>query len=189
MKILIETSARHVHLSQEDLDILFGKDYKLTNKKELSQPGEFASNERVCVKGPKGEICGILILGPVRRHTQVEVSLTDARKLGVVAPIRESGNTKGTPGCLIVGPQGEVNLEKGVIVAKRHIHLDNETADEIGLKDRQIVSVKVDSKERSLIFGDVVIRVDENFAPAMHLDTDESNAAGLSGAAEGEILL
>lgn len=187
MKILVETSARHIHISQEDLDVLFGKDYELTHKKELSQPGQFASNERVTIKGPKSEISGVLVLGPVRNSTQVELSLTDARKLGIGAPIRESGNLKGTPGCLIVGPCGEIELENGVIAAKRHIHLDNKTSKNFGLENGQIVNVKVCSNERSVIFGDVVIRVDENFAPAMHIDTDESNAAGLCGNAEGEV--
>lgn len=189
MKILIETSARHVHLSQNDLETLFGKDYNLTHKKELSQPGQFVSNERVTIKGPKCEICGVSILGPVRMNTQVEVSLTDARKLGINATVRESGDINGTPGCLIVGPCGEVKLDKGVIAAKRHIHLDNKTAEKYGLKNGQTVSVKINSNERSLIFGDVILRVDENFASAMHIDTDESNAAGFKGSAEGEILI
>lgn len=189
MKILVEMSARHVHLSQKNLEVLFGTGYSLTHKKELSQPGQFASNEKVTIKGPKGEICGISVIGPIRKNTQVELSLTEARKLGIIAPIRESGDINGTPGCLIVGPCGEVKLDKGVIAAKRHIHLDNKTAEKYGFENKQVVSVKINSNERSLIFGDVILRVDENFSSAMHIDTDESNAAGISGAVEGEILI
>ncbi|MDQ5983451.1 MAG: Phosphate propanoyltransferase [Eubacteriales bacterium SKADARSKE-1] len=189
MKILIEMSARHVHLSQKDLEILFGSGYSLTHKKDLSQPGQFASNEKVTIKGPKGEICGISVIGPIRKSTQVELSLTEARKLGITAPIRESGDINETPGCLLVGPFGEVELDKGVIAAKRHIHLDDKTAEKYGIKNKQVVSVKINSSERSLIFGNVIIRVSKNFVPAMHIDTDESNSAGLSGKAEGEIIV
>ena len=189
MKILVETSARHVHLSEQDLQTLFGEGAKLTNKKNLSQPGQFACFERVDVVGPKGEMKGVSILGPTRPTTQVELSLTDARKIGVVAEIRESGNLENTSGCKLIGPNGEVELSCGVIAAKRHIHLTPEAAEEISVKDQQIVSVKVESEERSLIFGDVVIRVSSKFAPAMHIDTDESNAAGLGGIVYGEILV
>jgi len=187
-KVLLETSARHVHVSAEDMAILFGPDAQLTKKKDLSQPGQFACHERVTVVGPKGELAGVSILGPTRPFTQVELSLTDARKIGIAAPVRESGVVDGTPGCKIVGPQGEIALEEGVIAAKRHIHLTPADAEIFGLTDRQIVSVKADFAERSLVFGDVVVRVHENFAAAMHIDTDESNAAGVSGVAYGEIL-
>ena len=186
-KVIVETSARHVHLSAEHLEILFGKGAELTVKKMLSQPGQFASNERVNLVGPKKAINNVLILGPVRKETQVEISLTDARTLGVNAEIRESGDIDGTAGIKLVGPAGEVELTKGVIAAKRHVHLDTATAEEMGLKDKQIVSVKVEG-ERGLTFGEVVVRVNPNFAPAVHLDTDEANAAALSGEVFGEII-
>lgn len=187
-KILLETSARHVHLSQADLETLFGADYKLTPKKYLSQPGQYASEERVNIAGPKGEIKNVIILGPVRKSTQAEVSLTDARALGVTAPIRESGDTGGSAPCTITGPKGSVELSEGVIAAKRHIHLSDSEAVLFGLSDRQNVQVRTDCGGRSLIFGDVVVRVNPEFSAAMHIDTDEANAAGLSGAVYGEII-
>lgn len=187
-KVLVETSARHVHVSEKDLAILFGEGYQLTPKKDLSQPGQFACEERVTVVGPKKELKGVSILGPTRPATQVEISLTDARSIGIAAAIRESGDIAGTAGCKLVGPAGEVEIAEGVIAAKRHIHLTPEAAAEFGVEDKQIVSVKLDSAERSTVFGDVVCRVSEKFAPAMHIDTDESNAAGLSGRVEGEII-
>ena len=188
MKVMVETSARHVHVTRETLDILFGEGYELTVKKELSQPGQFASNERVDIRGPKGEMKNVSILGPVRKADQVELSLTDARKIGIAAPVRESGDIENTPGCTISGPAGEVTVTKGVIAAKRHIHLNPETAVEAGVKDKQIVKVAVGGEGRKLIFDDVVIRVSDRFLPAMHVDTDESNAAALSGYVEGEII-
>ena len=187
-KVIVETSARHIHVSAADLAVLFGADHKLTNKKDLSQPGQFACEEKVTVRGPKGEL-KMSILGPERPSTQVEVSFTDARTLGVVAPIRESGDTAGSAPCTVVGPCGEVELTEGVIVARRHIHLTPEAAAEFGVEDKQIVSVKVDTDGRSLIFGDVVVRVSPKFAPAMHIDTDEANAAAMKGTVEGEIIL
>ncbi len=188
MKVMVETSAHHAHISKATLEILFGKGATLTNKKDLSQPGQFACAEKITVVGPRGEM-KMSILGPERNADQVEVSLTDARKLGLTVPVRESGDIAGTPGCKLVGPEGEVEIDCGVIVAKRHIHLDTKTAEEFGLADKQIVSVKVgDDTGRATIFGDVVIRVNENFAPAMHIDTDESNAAGLCGTVDGEII-
>lgn len=185
-KILVETSARHVHLSRENLDILFGKGFELTFKKDLSQPGQFATNERVTVVGPKREIANISILGPVRKQTQVELSATDARSVGIPIVVRESGDLAGTPGCKIVGPCGEVEISEGVIVAKRHIHLTPDSAAEFGVEDKQIVSVEIKGTGRSTVFGDVVIRVSEKFAPAMHIDTDESNACLSNG--EGYII-
>ena len=187
--ILVETSARHVHVTEEQIEILFGKGAKLTNKKDLSQPGQFACNERVEVVGPKKSIANISILGPARAAAQVEVSATDARTLGIDAPIRESGDIEGTPGCKLIGPCGEVELDKGVIVAKRHAHLDPATAEKFGVADKQIISIKVDSgKGRALVFGDVVCRVSPKFAPAVHIDTDESNAACAFGTVYGEII-
>ena len=186
-KILVETSARHVHLSQEDLETLFGKGATLTNKKDLSQPGQFACVERVNLVGPKKELANVSILGPVRPKTQVEVSYTDARTLGVAAPLRESGDVAGTPGLKLVGPAGEVELTEGVMVAKRHIHMTPEDAERLGVENGEIVSVKIES-ERTAILGDVVIRVSPKFALAMHIDTDESNAASAFGACYGEIV-
>ncbi len=188
MKIMVETSARHIHVTAETFATLFGEGATLTNKKDLSQPGQFACAEKVTVVGPKGEIT-MSILGPFRNADQVEVALTDARKLGLNAPIRESGDVANTPGCKLVGPCGEVEIDCGVIAAKRHIHLTPDAAAEFGVQDKQIVSVSVGAEGRKLTFGDVVCRVHENFAPAMHIDTDESNAAGIAGTVDGEIVL
>ena len=187
MGILVETSARHVHLTQKTLEILFGEGAKLNNRRDLSQPGQFVSFERDII-GPKGEIKNVSILGPVRSADQVEISLSDARKLGISALVRESGDIAGTPGCKLVGPAGELEISCGVIAAQRHIHLTAKDAEEFGVKDKQIVNVKVKTENRSLIFGDVVCRVRDDFAPAMHIDTDESNAAGISGEIYGEII-
>lgn len=187
-RILVETSARHVHLSEADMETLLGKGQTLTVKKMLSQPGQFASNERITLVGPKNSIANVLILGPTRPATQVEISLTDARTLGVSALVRESGDIAGTAGIKLVGPAGEVEIPVGVIAAKRHIHLDPATAEELEVTDKQIVSVKVETEGRSLIFGDVVVRVNANFAPAIHIDTDEANAACCSGEVYAEII-
>lgn len=188
LEILVETSARHIHISKGDMAILFGDGVSLTCKKELSQPGQFVSFERVDVLTPKGELKGVSILGPIRPYTQVEISLSDARKIGVTAAIRDSGNIQGTCGCKLVGPKGEIDIPCGVIAAKRHIHLDPETAKEYNLTNKEIVSVQIKTINRSLIFGDVVIRVNKKFAPAMHIDTDESNAAGIDSQTYGEII-
>lgn len=187
MKVMVETSARHIHVTKEVFEKLYGEGATLTNKKDLSQPGQFACAEKVTVVGPKGEMA-MSILGPFRKETQVEVALTDARKLGINALVRESGDVSGTQGCKLIGPKGECEIECGVIAAKRHIHLTPKEADEFNLQDKQIVSVKIDTDGRSLIFGDVVVRVNENYAPAMHIDTDESNAAGIKGNVDGEII-
>lgn len=186
-KIIVETSARHVHVTEDDLKILLGEGKALTVRNMLSQPGQFASFERVNLVGPKSSINNVLILGPTRKRTQVEISLTDARKLGVNALIRESGDLDGTCGIKIVGPAGEIDITEGVIAAKRHLHLDCKTAEEMGLKDKDIVSVKLEG-ERGLTFDEVVVRVSDKFAPAVHLDTDEANAAALSGEVYGEII-
>lgn len=187
-KILVEISARHVHVSEEHLAILFGEGYKLTPKKDLSQPGQFACEERVDLVGERGTLKSVTILGPTRPFSQVEITSTEARTLGVKALIRESGLIDGTFGCTLVGPQGSVVLDKGVIVAKRHIHVTPSEAAVYGVSDKEIIMVKVTSDDRSLIYGDVVVRVSEKFAAAMHIDTDEANAAGLSGAVIGEII-
>ena len=189
MNVLVETSARHMHVSQEHLEILFGKGYELTKKKDLSQPGQYACEERVDVVGPKKTLPGVSILGPVRPDTQVELSLTDARSIGVSAPNRESGDIAGTGACKLVGPCGEVEISEGVIAAKRHIHMTTADAAEMGLVDKQIVSVKIPSAAgRETIFGDVVVRVSDSYALAMHIDTDESNAAGVAPGTQGEII-
>lgn len=176
MDILVETSARHVHVTREHLAILFGENASLTKKKDLSQPGQYACEERVTIVGPKKELANVSILGPERSATQVELSATDARSIGLPIVIRESGKIEGTPGCKIIGPCGEVEISEGVIVAKRHIHMTPETAKANGIENNDIVSVKIDTPERSAILGDVVVRVSDKFADAMHIDTDESNA-------------
>ena len=188
MNFIVETSARHVHLSQEHLEALFGKDYVLTRKKDLSQPGQYACEERVTVVGPKKELKGVSILGPVRKATQVELSLTDARSIGVTAPVRESGDTAGSAPCRIIGPQGEIEITEGVIAAKRHIHATPEDAKALGVENGEVVQVKIDTDGRSLVFGDVVVRVSDSYALAMHIDTDESNAAGCGREVFGEIV-
>ena len=187
-QVLVETSARHIHLSREAVDVLFGAGYELTVKKELSQPGQYACAEKLEVVGPKGKLKAS-ILGPTRNASQVELSLTDARTIGVVAPIRESGDIAGSGACKLVNPENgaELDLAEGVIAAKRHIHLTPEAAEEMGVKDKQIVSVKIES-ERTAILGDVVVRVSDKFAPAMHIDTDEANASCAFGAVTGIIV-
>ena len=199
-KILVETSARHVHVTQETLEVLFGAGHQLTAKKMLSQPGQFASTDKIEVLGyndprkdPEGKLprpsMKFSILGPVRDHNQVEVSLTEARKLGVNAPVRESGDIAGSGACTLVGPAGQVDLKEGVICAKRHIHMTPEDAERFGVSNGQIVGVKVDSgKGRAVIFEDTVVRVSPKYALAMHIDTDESNACCGSGRLYGEIV-
>ena len=188
MKVLVETSARHVHLSKETVEVLFGEGYELTKKKDLSQPGQYACEERVTIVGPKKELAGVSILGPVRKADQVELSATDARSIGLPIAIKESGDLADTPGCKIVGPKGEVEVKEGVIVAKRHIHMTTKDAEECGVENGQIVGVKVENEYRSLVFGDVVVRVRDDFALAMHIDTDESNAACVAPGTMGEII-
>ena len=186
-KVLVETSARHIHLTEEHIEALFGKGATLTKKKDLSQPGQYACEEKVEVVGPKGSL-KMSVLGPARNADQVEISLTDARSLGITAPVRESGDVKDSGACKLVGPCGEDELTEGVIVAKRHIHLTPEAANEFGVADKEIVGLKIENDTRSIIFGDVVVRVSEKFAPAAHLDTDEANAGALSGEVYGEIV-
>lgn len=187
-QFIVETSARHVHVTQQDLETLFGAGYELHAKKNLSQPGQYACEERVDVVGPKKTLAGVSILGPVRNATQVEISLTDARSIGVAAPIRESGDIAGSGACKLVGPAGEVEIAEGVIAAKRHIHMTPADAAECEVADKDVVSVKIDTEGRSLVFGDVVVRVSEKFALAMHIDTDESNAAACGRNVMGEIV-
>ncbi|HIU35165.1 MAG TPA: phosphate propanoyltransferase [Candidatus Fimenecus excrementigallinarum] len=186
--VLVETSARHVHVTKETLETLFGAGYTLTKKKDLSQPGQFSCEERVQVVGPKGSFPAVSILGPERSADQVELSASDARKIGVAAPVRESGDVAGSGACKLVGPKGEVELAEGVIIAKRHIHMTPADAEKYGMRDKQVVSVKIESAERTLIFGDTVVRVSPNYALAMHIDTDEANAVLAPAGVLGVIL-
>ena len=183
----VEASGRHVHLSRKELDALFGTGYELTKAKDLSQPGQYASKERLTVVGPKGAFHNVVILGPVRKESQVEVSLTDCLQLGVKAPIRESGDIEGTPGIVLVNGDKSVSLDKGLIVAKRHVHMTPEDAEKLGVKKHDIVKVKVEGA-RPLIFDDVVIRVSPKFATYMHIDYDEANACGFSKGIRGRII-
>ena len=185
---IVETSARHIHLTHEAVSVLYGEGAVLTPKKMLSQPGQFASaNEKLTIVGPKGSLSAS-VLGPERPQNQVELSFTDARALGITPPVRESGDIAGTPGVKLVGPAGEIEISEGCIVAKRHIHMTPEDAANYGVKDKQVVSVKIDSPERSLVFGDVVVRVSPKFKLAMHIDTDESNAVMAGRDATGVIV-
>lgn len=188
MKVQVGISNKHVHLSQKDLEILFGEGATLTLKKELVQPGQFASEELVDIVGPKKTLAKVRVLGPVRPDTQVELALTDARAIGLKVPVRESGDVKGTPGCKLVGPCGEVELECGCIAALRHVHLSTEQAASIGVVDKQMISIKLEG-ERGLVFDNVLARVKDNFTAEVHLDTDEANAAGLGPDAECELIV
>ncbi|MDD7512229.1 MAG: phosphate propanoyltransferase [Peptostreptococcaceae bacterium] len=186
-QVKIGLSNKHVHLSQEDLERLFGKGYELTPKKALVQPGQFAAEETVDVIGPKKTLSKIRVLGPVRKETQVELSMTDARTIGIKAEIRESGKLDGTPGCKLVGPCGEIELEKGVMVAWRHIHLSPAQAEEAGVKDGEIVKIKIEG-ERALVFENVLVRSGDAHERECHLDTDEGNAAACGPDAVCEII-
>ena len=185
-KFLVETSARHIHVTEATFKTLFGEDATLTVKKELSQPGQYACAERVTLTGPKGSMA-VTILGPFRPADQVELSLTDARVLGINVPVRESGDVTGSVGLTLTGPCGSVEISEGAIAAKRHIHMTPADAEALGVQDKDIVKVKLDTA-RPLIFDDVVVRVSPKFALAMHIDTDESNAACAFGAVYGEIV-
>lgn len=186
-KFLVETSARHIHVTDATLKALFGEDAVLHNKKDLSQPGQFACEEKVTLVGPKGEL-KVSILGPTRPADQVELSFTDARTLGLKGvPVRESGDVAGTPGLRLVGPSGEVEMAQGTIVAKRHIHMTPADAEAFGVADKEIVKVALDTA-RPLVFDDVVVRVSPKFALAMHIDTDECNAAAAFGEVYGKIV-
>lgn len=187
-KFIVETSARHVHLTAEAFAILFGEGKELTVKKMLSQPEQFASEERVTIVGPKKSLPNVSILGPFRKANQVELSATDARSIGIAAPIRESGDVAGSGACKIVGPAGEIEISEGVIVAKRHIHLTTADAAEMGIQDKDVVWVKLDTDGRKAILGDVVCRVSDSYALAMHIDTDESNAVSAPRELYGEIV-
>ena len=186
-KVTVGISARHVHVTQEHLDILYGAGYELTNKKDLAQPGQFASNETIDVVTEKSAFKNVRILGPIRSKSQVEVSMSDAMKLGLKnIPVRDSGDLAGTPGAKLVGPKGEVELKEGVIVASRHIHMTPAEAATFGVKDKDTVKVRCGG-ERGLVFENVLIRVHEQYALEMHVDTDEGNAVDLEHAAKIEL--
>ncbi|MBP7319973.1 MAG: phosphate propanoyltransferase [Lachnospiraceae bacterium] len=181
-EIPVEVSARHVHLSQEQVEILFGEGHQLTPDKMLSQPGQYLSKERVTIVGPKKKMERVGVLGPARKHGQVELSLTDCFAIGIkTAVVRESGDISGTPGVVLESETASVTLEEGVIVAKRHIHMTPDEAKEFGVSDKQVVQVEINQNGRATIYGDVVVRVHETYALAMHIDTDEANAALVSG--------
>ena len=184
--IELEASGRHVHLTKSQAETLFG--HSLQEKRPLSQPGQFLARERVTVIGPKGRFTEVAVLGPERKEGQVELSLTDCRQLGIQAPIRLSGDIENTPGILLEGPEGMVELSQGVIAAKRHIHLTPEAAQRFHVEDRQVVRLKTYT-ERPCIFEDVVVRVSKDFAPYVHLDYDEANACGFHPGDLGRILL
>lgn len=171
-------SARHVHLSREAIDVLFGRGYELTVLKSLSQPGQYAANETVGITGPKGTFKKVRVLGPARPQSQIEISQSDTRTLGITPPVRESGDLGGTPGVTLTGPAGEIVLENGLIIAKRHIHMSTSDAAWFGVKDKELVMVKADG-EKGGIFTDVVVRVNDSYSLDMHIDTDEANAFGI----------
>lgn len=179
MKLPIALSNRHLHLSREHIDVLFGKGHELTKSKDLSQPGQFACEEKVDVVGPKGTLKGLRVLGPERKQTQIEVSLADARALGVVSPVRDSGDLKGSPGATLIGPAGEVVLEEGIIVASRHIHMSMEDAERFGVKDMELVDVQT-TGPRAVCYNNVLIRANPNYALEMHVDLEEGNGAGVA---------
>lgn len=185
--VQIEVSARHVHLDKECVAVLFGEGHTLTHKRELSQPGQYLEEERVDVIGPKGAFKNVAVLGPERKHVQVEVSFSDAFALGINPPIRQSGDTKGSASVKLVGPKGEITIDEGAIVALRHVHMTPEDADRLGLVDNQVVSVEA-LTDRKLVFEDTVIRVSPNFRTRMHVDVDEAGAAHIAGFALGKII-
>ncbi|MFH1575790.1 MAG: phosphate propanoyltransferase [Candidatus Nealsonbacteria bacterium] len=188
VKIPVEVSARHIHLCKKDLDILFGKGYCLTQKKALTQPGEFATQETLTARFKDKEISQIRVISPLRPQTQLEISTTDAYHLGIPVIIRLSGDLKGTSGILLVGPKGEVAIQEGVIIAKRHLHVSKKEAEKLGIANKKEVSVKVEGT-RSLTFHNIKVRIGENYKLSAHLDTDEGNAAGINSKTFGELII
>lgn len=176
-EVKIGLSNKHLHLCDADIEALFGAGHKLTPTKDLVQPGQFACEEKVDIVGPKGTLKGIRVLGPARPETQIELAMTDARTIGIKAPVRESGKLAGTPGCKLIGPCGEVELDHGVMVAQRHVHLSPDQAKDAGVKDKEVVSIKL-TGERGLVFDNVLVRAGDAHEREVHLDTDEGNAAG-----------
>ncbi len=187
-KVPVEISARHIHLTQENVEKLFGKGYKISPLKELSQPGQYASKEVVDIVGPKGEIKNVRVIGPCRLFSQVEVSITDGRKLGDIPPVRVSGDIIGTPGILVKGPKGEIKLDKGLICAMRHIHISPDEAKQFGLEAKQRVSVEI-TGSRALIFKDVIVRIHPKFSLSFQMDTDEGNAADVGLGDYGKLII
>ena len=187
-KYLIEVSARHVHLTREAMDVLFGEGEELEARAQLTQKGVFAAKQRVDVIGPKGTLKKMSILAPLRKYVQIEVSKTDARALGVEPPVRESGNVAGSPGCTLVGPKGTLEISQGVIVAKRHMHMNTATAEAMNIKDGDTIVIEVNDGERALLFKDVVVRISPYVTDFVHIDTDEGNAAGIVGHTYGSIV-
>jgi acetate kinase len=183
---LVEISAHHIHLTQEHVEALFGKGHQLTKHADLSQPGQYACKEQLTIVGPKGRIERVRILGPARKYTQVEIAMTEQFKLGIVPPIRESGDIADTPGCVLESPTGNVTIDRGVICALRHVHMSPEDALRYGVRDKSFVRVRI-AGDRELVFGDVLVRVDPSFKLAMHIDTDEGNAANVKTGAKGYI--
>lgn len=179
-EVPVSISARHLHLQQEHVELLFGVGYELSRFKEISQPGQFACNEKVTLKGPKGTIENVRILGPLRKQSQIEISRTDARKLGISPPVRNSGNLAGSEAITLIGPKGSILLEEGCIIADRHIHMTPQDARDFGVRDKQKVSVLVEG-EKAGVMGQVTIRVNERYALDMHIDTDDANAFDLKG--------
>jgi len=188
LTIPVAVSGRHLHVDEATLAALFGAGHALRVAKPLSQPGQFAAEERVTLVGPRGTIEGVRILGPCRPHNQIEISTTDEFTLGLDAPVRASGHVENSPGITLVGPAGSLTLERGVICAWRHVHMHPDDAERFGVSDKQVVDVAIDSAGRDLVFGDVLIRVKESYRLEMHIDTDEANAAGVVGAAEGTLV-
>ena len=186
--ILVEASGKHVHLSQEHVELLFGKGYQLKQVRELSQPGQYLCEEKVMVIGPKGILNKVSVLGPARKETQVEVSLNDAVSIGIKAPVRMSGDVKDSAGAVIATANAAVALDEGVIVAKRHIHINPEDAKKFGIEDKEVVQVKVGCEQRELIFDNVVVRVSSSFSTAMHIDYDEANACGFMKNTKAKII-
>jgi len=183
---LVEVSAHHIHLTQKHVEALFGKGHQLTKHADLSQPGQYACKEQLAIVGPKGRIERVRVLGPTRKYTQIEIAMTEQFKLGVHPPIRESGDIADTPGCTLESPAGSVQVDRGVICALRHIHMTPADALRYGVRDKSTVRVRI-AGDRELVFGDVLVRVDPNFALAMHIDTDEANAANVQTGAQGYI--
>jgi len=188
IKTLVEISARHIHLSQEDLEVLFGQGYRLTQKKALSQPGEFAAQETVIARFQDQEISPLRVIGPVRKQTQLEISRTDAYNLCITPALRLSGDIKATPGILIIGPQGKIALKEGVIIAWRHLHISLKEAEKLGITQASTVSLKIEGA-RSVTFHNIKVRIKENYQSAVHLDTDEGNAAGIETKTFGELII
>lgn len=189
LTIPTEISARHIHLCREHLDQLFGPGYQLTKLRDLSQKGQFAAQETVTIKTEKNQITNVRIVGPLRPRTQLEISKTDARYLGINPPVRKPGDLDGSEACTLIGPKGKVDLKEGVIIAWRHIHVDPNFAKRNGLSSDKYVSVKINNGERSVTFHKVYVHIDPKFTPLFCLDTDEGNAAGINQRAEGEIII